>query len=73
MNESYGEHWRTANSFAGALLVGGIVCLVHAWLPFLFTKTGCGIITRLHDRLVTHRTKRPGVVSEVQELAQDAA
>ena len=73
VTESYGEHWRTANSFAGALLVGGIVCLVHAWLPFLFTKTGSGIITRLHDRLVTHRTKRPAVVSEVQELAQDAA
>ena len=73
VNESYGEHWRNANSFAGALLVGGIVCLVHAWLPFLFTTTGSGIITRLHDRMVTHRAKRPVVVTEVRELAQDAA
>ena len=34
VNETYGEHWRTANSFAGALFVGSLVCLVHAWLPF---------------------------------------
>ena len=69
VNETYGEHFRTANSFAGALLVGSLVCFVHAWLPFLFQKTGSGIITRLYERMVTHRIKTPTPVAQPEDLA----
>ena len=54
VNETYGEHWRTANSFAGALFVGSLVCLVHAWLPFLFTKTGVNFLPMPVESLQCH-------------------
>lgn len=57
VGESYTEHMGTALSFAGPLLLATLCCLVHAFLPFLFEKTGSQIITGLHDRMVTHRVK----------------
>ena len=37
---------------------GGIACLLHALLPFLFVKTGSRIITELHDRMVANRARQ---------------
>lgn len=56
VGETYGQHMGTALSFAGPLMFAGLACLVHAVLPFLFEKTGSRVITRLHDRMVTHRS-----------------
>ena len=63
VGETYGEHFAAAGSFAAALLAGGIVCLVHAFLPFLFVKTGSSIVAGLYRRMVTgrHRSPRPAV------------
>ena len=55
VGETYGEHFRMAVGFAGHMLIGGLACLVHAVLPFLFVKTGSGIIHSLHDRMVVNR------------------
>ena len=55
VGESYGEHFGQAMSFAGPLFVGSLCALVHAFLPFLFEKTGSKIITNLHDRMVLNR------------------
>lgn len=55
VGESYTQHMATAAGFGVQMLVGGLVCLVHSVFPFLFEKTGSGIVTRLHDRMVVNR------------------
>ena len=57
VGESYGEHMGQAMSFALPLFVAAFACLAHAFLPFLFEKTGSGIITTLYDRMVTNRVR----------------
>jgi hypothetical protein len=55
VGESYVEHLGVALSFAGRLMLGGAACFVHAFLPFLFVKTGSSTIAELHDRMVANR------------------
>lgn len=59
VGETYGEHFAVACSFGGAMVRGGLACLVHAALPFLCTTTGSTTIRRLHERMVVNRV-RPG-------------
>ncbi|HUI34255.1 MAG TPA: DUF6356 family protein [Stellaceae bacterium] len=55
VGESYIEHLQKASGFAFSMIRGGIACLVHAVLPFLFTHTGSGVIRSLHDKMVVNR------------------
>ncbi|MEM8877409.1 MAG: DUF6356 family protein [Pseudomonadota bacterium] len=57
VGESYFEHMATAFSFGSRMLYAGLACLMHGLLPFLFTKTGSAMISRLHDEMVAHRVK----------------
>ena len=57
VGESYTEHMGQALSFSGPLFVAALACLGHAFLPFLFEKTGSKIISTLHDRMVANRVK----------------
>lgn len=57
VGETYGEHFVVASRFGGAMLLGGLACLVHAALPFLCTSTGSRIIRGLHDRMVANRVR----------------
>ena len=62
VDESYFQHLRHALSFSLVMLLGSIVCLIHALCPFLFERTGSNYIRTLHDRMVTNRhqlTPRP--------------
>ena len=55
VDETYTEHMAAASGFALRLFVAGVVCSVHAILPFLFEKTASGMIEELHDRMVANR------------------
>jgi len=55
VDESYGEHLGVALWFAWKLFGAALAALVHAFLPFLFVKTGSLAITELHDRMVSNR------------------
>ena len=57
VNESYLQHMGVAASFGAAMLFGAVACFVHALVPGLCVKTGCGVVNDLHRRMVTHRTK----------------
>ncbi len=57
VGESYFEHMRQSSGFGVAMLAGGLACLVHALLPFLFLRTGSTIITKLHQRMVVNRSR----------------
>lgn len=68
VGESYCGHLLQAMSFALLLLAGALACAAHALLPFLFQRTGSGIIRRLHDRMVLHRRRRPHVQGHGPEI-----
>ena len=55
VGESYFQHMRHAISFSLTLFTAFLCCLVHAFLPFLFEKTGSNAINDLHDRMVVNR------------------
>ena len=61
VDETYAEHMGVAFGFSLRMCLGGLACLVHAFLPFLFVKTGSETITELHERMVNHRQRpEPG-------------
>lgn len=73
VGESYGEHLVVATGFGARMLAGGLACLVHGLLPFLFTRTGSRIIADLHDRAVVSRARRaPGQDREPHRPAPTA-
>jgi Family of unknown function (DUF6356) len=39
VGETYGQHFAAAFGFAVTMVAGGLACLVHAPLPFLFATT----------------------------------
>ncbi|MBT3661456.1 MAG: hypothetical protein HOA30_08860 [Rhodospirillaceae bacterium] len=55
VNETYFQHMGMAMGFAVRMFVGALAGLIHAVFPFLCVKTGSGIISTLHHRMVTHR------------------
>ena len=64
VDETYGEHFLVAGSFAFTLLLATLACAVHAVLPFCFEKTGSRLITQLHDRMVTNRNRHAAASAE---------
>ena len=57
VGETYGEHLVAASGFGLSMILGGLACLVHGLLPFLFLRTGSSTIARLHDRMVINRRR----------------
>ena len=57
VGENYTEHMGSALFFSGKLFIAAVCCLVHAFLPFLFTKTGSAIIAELHDKMIANRSR----------------
>ncbi|MFM5917935.1 MAG: DUF6356 family protein [Novosphingobium sp.] len=59
VGESYAEHMVTASGFGLRMILAGLACMVHAFLPFLFVKTGSQQISGLYDRMVANRRRNP--------------
>jgi hypothetical protein len=59
VGESYWQHMGVALSFSARMAFAAFAALVHAFLPFLFEKTGSRLINQLHQRMVTHRQRQP--------------
>jgi len=55
VGETYLQHLCAATGFAVRMILGGIACLLHAFFPFAFRRTGSECITQLYDRMVIHR------------------
>lgn len=58
VGESYFQHLGVALSFTWSLAYATFACLVHAFLPFLFVKTGSQMITKLNERMVSKRDQQ---------------
>ena len=59
VGETYFEHLLHASGFGVRMILGGIACILHGLLPFLFVKTGSRQIQTLHGRMITNRSKLP--------------
>lgn len=57
VGESYGEHMGQALFFARHLSLAAASSLVHAFLPFLFTRSASRRVGLLHERMVANRHK----------------
>lgn len=73
VGESYFQHMGMAFGFGGRMVLTGLACLVHGFLPFLFVKTGSRAITELHDRMVTHRDRRMAPTADARASDRAAA
>jgi len=61
VDETYSEHMGVAFGFFLRMFLACLACLVHAFLPFLFVKSGSNAIAELNERMVTHRRRHePG-------------
>ena len=58
VDEGYGKHLAQATRFGVRMILGGLACIVHGLLPFLFTTTGSRTIRELH-RGMTKRSDAP--------------
>jgi hypothetical protein len=55
VGETYGEHFHSAFGFGTAMIVAGVKCLIHGFLPPVFTTSGSDAVRRLYDTMVAHR------------------
>ena len=51
VDETYFEHLMFACGFGVRMIIGGLACVVHGFLPFLFTRTGSRSVCDLHETL----------------------
>jgi hypothetical protein len=56
VGENYLQHWCSAMSFAAALLICAVACMVHAFVPGLCKTTASRSVCELYRRMVTHRS-----------------
>ena len=59
IGETYGQHLVHASGFGVRMMIGGMACVLHGVLPFLFVKTGSKQIETLHGKMVVSRSKLP--------------
>ena len=65
VGESYWQHLMAAATFGLRMVAGGLACLVHGLLPFLFERTGSNCVADLHQRMVARQRKAPPTVAPV--------
>jgi Family of unknown function (DUF6356) len=70
VGETYGEHMVRATCFGGRMVVAGLACMLHAWLPFIFVRTGSQAIDELHARMQATRRR---AVSQAHTAASQLA
>ena len=51
VGESYVEHAGVAFGFGVRMISGGFACLVHGFVPALFTRTGSNTVKALYGRM----------------------
>lgn len=69
--ESYVEHAAVAAAVGGRMVAGGLACLVHGALPFLFTTTGSRTIRELSGRLQRRHAPRPAALTRRRPAVAD--
>jgi len=55
VGETYLDHLHTAARFGGAMVAAGAACLVHAFVPALFERTGSRTVKRLYAAMAARQ------------------
>jgi hypothetical protein len=71
VNEDYWQHFASAAGFGFRMIWGGLICLVHAFVPGVCCTKASEMISELHDRMVTNR-RRPAKPAELMETRRAA-
>lgn len=66
IGESYLQHMKFATLFGIHMMLGGLACFIHAFVPFLFHSTGSNMLLTLTHNFVE---RMPGVEERVLKLA----
>lgn len=68
VGETYREHLRVATGFGARLTLGGVKCMAHGLLPFLFRTSGSDTVRALHAELVATRSAARAAQSQMQTV-----
>ena len=52
INETWGEHWISTMKYGFTLLGLFFICLIHAFIPIIFTKTMSGKLRNIQDDIL---------------------
>jgi Family of unknown function (DUF6356) len=69
VGESYTQHCVCAVGFGARMVLGGIACMIHAVLPFMFVRTGSRTIAELNERMIVNRRTAPGSLPNTSQLS----
>jgi len=58
IGESYFEHLKVALSYGFKMVLGGIACIIHAFIPFLFESTASKITVQLYEHINKRQHKQ---------------
>ncbi|QDX25577.1 hypothetical protein FPZ54_05785 [Sphingomonas suaedae] len=61
VGESYAEHFATAAGFGVRMVIGGLACIVHAFLPALFIRTASDTVKSLYG---TMKARQPAFAEQ---------
>lgn len=65
IGETYFQHMKFACLFGMKMLLGGLACIIHAFLPFLFQKTGSKLLLDMTSHFVE---RMPSLDDKVRDL-----
>ena len=69
VNETYLQHFGMACRFGIRLMVAGVRCLLHAFVPRWCEHTASESVHKLFDEMVENRVRREPVVADSAETA----
>jgi hypothetical protein len=70
VGETYTEHLVAALGFASTMMQAAICCIVHAFIPCLFTDTGSRAVRKLSKRMDRGHSPPATITTEQQTLSQ---
>lgn len=69
VNETYLQHCKFALKFSAEMLLGGLACLLHAFFPFIFEKTGSNFLFKsIYSFINRMKNKQDERVAKLSEL-----
>lgn len=66
IGESYSQHFKAAFSFGFNMLLGGMACVIHAFFPNFFEKTGSNILLKMTQQFIK---RMPSLDKRVEGIA----